>query len=456
MFARHRPVLWWGVAVGALALLVRLALLGGATAWVDSPLYEHIAGSILRGDGFSSGGHVFGDAYRMPGYPVIVAIARLFPGETAPALGTLQHLAGVAFAVAVLLVATRFFGLVTGVISGVLIALAPLQLYVEHAVLPDFAFAVLVAAGVALVAEAAAREDPQRALLLLAGAVLAAATYVKPNGLVLLALAPLTFLLARRGWRPALRAGLICGAVLGLALAPWVVRNWVRDGTPALTTQAGAALWVTAFDYDELAPRPHTADERAAVLAGNHAAAMKRHLGFPRLTYAQVFAALRHRGLSPAQASSTMSAMAERAIREHPGDYLSGAANVLDTHWHMAGEARWARHLLRGPLDRPPGLGTVAVARGSADAADTVFSVWWMLTLGGLSGIALLWARDRRPRAGGAALLSGWALIAVGVALTNTIDLRYVAQVAPLVWTAGVAGTVFLVRSIVAAMRRKH
>lgn len=447
----------WAVAVGLLALLVRIPLLGDGTGWVDTPLYERLASSLLHGHGFTAPGSAFGDAYRTPGYPILIALFRLLPGSTAGATGTVQHLVGAAFAVAVVLVAWRFFGRVTGVVAGVLVAISPLQLFVEHAVLPDLAFAVVAAAVVGLVAEAAARDRAPTGLLVGAGLLAAVATYIKPNGLILVPLVPLVFLLARLGWRPGLRATGIFAATAIVAVVPWVARNVISEGTPLLTTQGGAALWVVAFDADRM-PFPSTAGrpagERVAVDAAERARRFKRAEHLVPLTYAQVFVALRRHGESAPAAAGTMTTVALRAIREHPGDYVDGARHVLGMEWQRSGDAHWASVRLDQSLRRT-GSGTPGLTRAVTDVGRLVFNVWWVLTLGGITAIALLFARDRRMRAGGAALVGAWLLLAVGTALTNTFDLRYVAQVAPLAWIGGTAGTVFLVRLAVREIRAR-
>jgi len=437
----------WALAVAALALLVRIPLLGDGTGWVDTPLYERLASSLLRGDGFSSNGHVFGDSYRTPGYPILLAAFRLLPGSTAAVTGTMQHLIGAAFAVAVLLVAWRFFGRAAGVIAGALLAIAPLQLFVEHAVLPDLAFGVVAGVVVALVAEAAARDRAPTGFLIGAGLLVAVATYIKPNGLILVPLVPLVFLLARLGWRPGLRATGIFAATALVAVSPWVVRNWIREDTPLLTTQGGAALWVVAFDSDRM-PFPSTegrpADERVAIQAAQRARVYKLRAGLTPLTYAQVFSALRAGGDSATEAANTMTAVALRAIEDHPGTYLDGARHVLNMEWTRSGDASWASMRLDQSLRRT-GAGIPAVTDVVTDVAEIVFDVWWILTLGGITAIALLFAPGRRVRAGGATLVGAWLLLSVGTAMTNTFDLRYVAQVAPLAWIGGTAGTVLLV-----------
>jgi hypothetical protein len=448
----------WALAVAALALLVRIPLLGDGTGWVDTPLYERLAASLLRGDGFSSNGHVFGDSYRTPGYPILLAGFRLLPGSTAAVTGTMQHLLGAAFAVGVLLVAWRFFGRSAGVIAGVLLAISPLQLFVEHAVLPDLAFGVVAGVVVALVAELAARDRAPTRFLVGAGVLVGVATYIKPNGLILVPLVPLAFLLARLGWRPGLRATGIFAATALVVVAPWVIRNWVREDTPLLTTQGGAALWVVAFDSDRM-PFPstegHPADERVAIEAARRARVFKLKQGLTPLTYAQVFSALRNGGDSATEAANTMTAVGLRAISEHPGLYLDGARHVLDMEWTQSGDADWGAVRLDQSLRRT-GAGIPAVTDVTADVAGVVFDVWWVLTLGGVTAIALLFARDRRVRAGGATLVGAWVLLSVGTAMTNTFDLRYVAQVAPLAWIGGTAGTVLLVRRAVLEVRTRR
>jgi hypothetical protein len=65
---------------------------------------------------------------------------------------------------------------------------------------------------------------------------------------------------------------------------------------------------------------------------------------------------------------------------------------------------------------------------------------WLVVTLYGVSALALPFAADERVRAAGCAFLVTWLVAAVTTALGHGALWRYSAALAPLAWLAGSAG----------------
>jgi 4-amino-4-deoxy-L-arabinose transferase-like glycosyltransferase len=100
------------------------------------------------------------------------------------------------------------------------------------------------------------------------GALLCAATYVRPTALPLFVLLPFLELCAHRKVRPALLSGLIASVTAAVLFAPWVVRNQQTFGHPVLVSaNFGSNFWMgnnplsnggymplppTKFDNDEV------------------------------------------------------------------------------------------------------------------------------------------------------------------------------------------------------------
>ncbi|MEA2349991.1 MAG: hypothetical protein QOG86_932, partial [Thermoleophilaceae bacterium] len=146
-----------------LALALRLPFLFGhheATPGGDSAGYLRMAAGIVAGRGFRD------DGYRTPGYPLVLAALDPLPGRTEDAVVAIQHVLGAVLVAAIVMVAWRFFGRAPAVIAGAMAAVTPALVYVEHAILTDFAFAVALLAGAAALAHAVERPGRLRPLIL--------------------------------------------------------------------------------------------------------------------------------------------------------------------------------------------------------------------------------------------------------------------------------------------------
>jgi 4-amino-4-deoxy-L-arabinose transferase-like glycosyltransferase len=151
-------------------------------------------------------------------------------------LGTAQVLIAVATALVVYEIGRRFISARAGLIGAVIATLQPYLIWHDVHGNREILDQLLGAAAFGLTLLVAAH--PSLRLSAALGAVLGLAI-LSNSRLVLLPLAVAAYLLWRRtGWRVAVLAPVVAG----IALLPWVVRNDVRVGCFAITTDA-RALW---------------------------------------------------------------------------------------------------------------------------------------------------------------------------------------------------------------------
>ena len=431
----------WIALVGGAALLVRIRLLS-ADAIVtpgDGPVYFQLAHSLLDGNGLA------GNDFRTPGYPVAIVPALLVDrvlgqGEAELVLAG-QDLLGIALAVAILLVGARHFGWRVGVPAGLLAALAPVLLPIERMTYPDLLYACGLFAGAALLAEGAVRGGDRR-WLAASGVAFGLSAYLKPAAQPLIVVPLLALLLSTRGARRAWIGGAVAAAAMLVTIGPWLIHN-ALDGRVGMNQQGGLTLFYRAFDDDGLAiptdvpygkVMRHVQESGPSVAHDRYWSRVWTELDRRRLTQKQAFAAMGH--------------AARTAIRRHPGSYAINTADDIrqtvgdlgatspgdwegfDYHRYLHDQLRAAR------VGVPPD----AVAWGLVQAGLVLGVAWLVVTLYGVSALALPFAADERVRAAGCAFLVTWLVAALTTALGHGSLWRYSAGLAPLAWLAGCAG----------------
>jgi len=270
------------VALIALGLTVRLALAlvmpeGRAAPTPDAWANLRIGRSLAEGEGFvlpagprpaearppAEGSGATGEprlgrklADRMPGYPLMVAAATRLAEQGVRLLTIVQSVIGAIAMVFAAYLAWRVGGAWAGAAAAAVLVFDPYQVYACVVVLP------LVPLGLVLVALAwaglrfiDASKQGRRAWpwAALAGLLAAAAAYLDWRMAGLAVVVGMAALVApgRRRYLAGWAVGL---AVLAVALAPWLVRNTVVLGRPALTTDFGVRLYAGARPSAE-APR---------------------------------------------------------------------------------------------------------------------------------------------------------------------------------------------------------
>ena len=139
----------------AIILFAALLLRTFAAVLVDSPLrsdaaeYAALARSTISGGGFSL--ESTPTAYRMPGYPLVVAGVFLALGESMTAVRLLQAIVDTLTCLLVFVIGRRIADERTGLVAALLYALFPLQILYVSSVMTETSFTFLLCASVVLI-----------------------------------------------------------------------------------------------------------------------------------------------------------------------------------------------------------------------------------------------------------------------------------------------------------------
>jgi 4-amino-4-deoxy-L-arabinose transferase-like glycosyltransferase len=234
-----------GWLVAAVALVVRAAVV--AWAWgrippvADGVYYDTIARRLADGQGYSwlwPDGTVTAAAHYPVGYPAMVAAAyRLFGAEPGWAMVE-STLLGAAGAAAIFAFAARRASRRAAIAAGLAFALHPALVSYTPALMTEGITASLLAIVLYLARRATeARSFGWAALL---GLGVAAATYVRPQNILLAPLLPLAMtFVSGATLRRIAAVALLATAAAGLAIVPWTLRNCDAMGRCALVSVNG-------------------------------------------------------------------------------------------------------------------------------------------------------------------------------------------------------------------------
>ncbi|MBB4657968.1 glycosyltransferase family 39 protein [Parvularcula dongshanensis] len=287
--AARRPLSLAPASFGARVALICLVALALRLAWAllvpivpvsDSNIYLQGALNLHRHGVYG----VVADrpfAYWPVGPSAAYAFGFALFGEGMRAVLVMNLAAGIGVVATTALLARRWFGEAAGLTAGVLTAVWPGLILFTTVMQSELFFCLAVNAAL-LSWRPGTRTWP--ALALLTGLFVAAASYMRPTGLLLpVLLVGLEFCAQRRlSARPVLFAVLAL-VVAGASIAPWTLRNQRLFGEPVLiSTNAGPNLWMgnnpdTTYGYMPLPDRVEGLSEtaRAHVLKEEAIAYMK-------------------------------------------------------------------------------------------------------------------------------------------------------------------------------------
>jgi 4-amino-4-deoxy-L-arabinose transferase-like glycosyltransferase len=451
----------WAFLIAALALTVRVPFMFDAAPSITSDGRSYLALGAQLADGRGFADPAFTSfTYRPPAYPLFVAVMSFFPGPPDQAIVIAQHLLGVALAIAVLLVAWRYFGRTAAVIAAILVSANPVLVATEHQVLGDYLLAVFVFLGVASLARGALTQSPSMRYLALAGVLFGVAILTKPIGQALIVPGLLVCALSFRSWRPRVRAMSV--VVLGMVVvtAPWVAHMKATYDRVAVSTISEEVLFWRAFDGPN--PLPFVGDDRPTRIVRKWYADKSAGKPSGPVGVWLVRQGLIKKGFSDPEVDELQRTMALRAIAAAPGHYLRDSAEFFKTYaligrptvvtddvYFLADYQRSVRSA--------PGLVRRPVASLSWRALNWLSwlqTAWWTVSFGSLAGALLLLSRDRVERVGALAFLATWATLGVATALTSIPNQRYLVPALPLQMVFGSAGFVFVVRALLSHLLR--
>lgn len=236
------PFVFVFVLVGA-ALRLGWAFDAQLEPVAEGIFYQQHAADLAAGRGYVHPETGAPSAFLPPGYSLLLGAVYLFTGPSATAAALLNVALSIVTLLFVFGIARHFFGLATGRLSVLVLALFPSQILYTPAITPDILTTALVT-GVVWAALVPSRANPNRRLLL-CGLFLGAAILAVPKLGLLLPATVVAWLLLGLGWRASLRRAAIVVACAVLVVLPWAVRNSIELGTPVVAaTNGGVNLWI--------------------------------------------------------------------------------------------------------------------------------------------------------------------------------------------------------------------
>ena len=242
----RRAISVWWLAAAALALRLAWVLLANpnpSLAGGDGPFYMHLANQIARGNGMQFNGMPM--AVVGPVYPAYIAGLQLLVGEPliqeTARVG--QALLSAVLALVLYAIGCRLHSSAAGLWAAGLFAL-DLRFIVEAgSISTETLFSLMLMLTVLAYLQARAHAKP--AWWMLAG-VLAGLTALTRAVAQLLPFVLLAHVWLQRRPRVAGRHQLLLLAGFAVAVAPWVVRNWVVFGSPSIGEGGAAHFWLGA------------------------------------------------------------------------------------------------------------------------------------------------------------------------------------------------------------------
>ncbi len=233
--ASASPRTRWLFFLGLCALVVRIlyvvVVLPRYTPVSDALHYHSLAAAVGDGRGMVHRfpfGYPHATAFRPPLYPLLLGGLYAVTGAKLGAAQALNVALGTGVVVLAALLAWRMAGERAGVVTGLLAAVYPPLVFNDGLPLSEPLGLLLLAATVLLLIDRrAAWAGVTSGLLLL----------TRPSAQFFFVVLTM-WLVWRLGWRRAARF-VVCAT---LVVTPWLVRNWVRLGTPVLVTSNGFNL----------------------------------------------------------------------------------------------------------------------------------------------------------------------------------------------------------------------
>ena len=394
---------------------------------------------------------------RPAGYPVYLWL--LSPAHSYLLVTASQHLMGLAVAVMSYALARHRFGAPAwaAVLAAVPVLYDGFEIQLEHLVMADTLFLFLVMAAVSVVLWSA---RPSWRACLAAGLLLGAASTVRPTGLPLLAVFAVYLLIRLLGsWR-ALFAGLAaCGLAFAVPVAGYA--GWYKSahGEFALTDSSGVFLYSRVMTFADCSRMSLPADLLPLCTT---TAPDKRPIAQAYLwTDVSPLRRLPSAEFSPATNRLARS-FALRAIEAQPLDYAGTVWDdtVRSFEWNRSvfpNPQTYDAYLFGGPSPAIPvspvgGYRSAAAYYLQGNPEPVVVSpfaqiirnyqryvwlpgtVYGLILLAGLAGIARRWRQHGGDMRGGEALLPWLCSLALIVvpAATAEFDYRYVTTAVPL------------------------
>jgi hypothetical protein len=399
----------------------------------DTIAYFAITDGMKDGHFFAASGTDRG----APGYSMFIWLTDQLGGAREVNLALAQHVIGLAVAVAVFLWAWRRIDPPTAILSGALLAIAPVMFVSEDEALPDFLLGALLIAFVIVLASGALRPPAERRWwwMAAAGVVLGAATLTKPIAEVAILAVPITLAFAGGPRGAVVRGTLLALGGFFVVVGPFLVQAAVRYGEPTLTAQSGATLFVREF---EIGGRPIPTDTRDGRIISDAVQGLAEG-GVTQRTYITGLQALeRVRGINSRQALQRERGLALHSVAKHPFGYAWKTLQLSDRFFPEA----LGNETLAAPNLPRAGTNATGFTHAVWRVGGWLANRWWAFSIHGLAVLFALLLGTQQRRVACMALVSTGVCVAIGTAALHGGLPRYSWGMAPLTYTAGFAGIV--------------
>lgn len=246
-----------GAAIGPI-LVVALVLRVAWVIWIhpdpvlegrfdDTAWYRVAAHYFANGDGYVNPYTGTPTAAWPPGYPVFLGSVFVLFGEGVYQAAAANIALSLGTIVVVYAIALRLLDRPAAIIAAVALAVWPGQIYYTSLSLSEPLFTLLFSLAVLLLVSVSATEGPaaRRTVLIGFGAVVALAALTRGQALLLLPIGVVVCGLASHRWKAAIGWGMLAAFAAGVVLAPWVIRNEQKLGSPVIiATNLGPNVWI--------------------------------------------------------------------------------------------------------------------------------------------------------------------------------------------------------------------
>jgi hypothetical protein len=238
---RFPRAVWWFVALAfAVRVVARLFHTSGNEFWVEGyTFFFDIAQSIAAGQGISMGGTA--ETFRVPLYPLVLAALTFGHQIMWPVV-----IAQSAFGAGTALIAAMFVHNVcsgpvrdrAAILAAAITALYPYYVIHDTSLEETSLFTLLTLAAVFVLKKAADPEGRKSLPAIAAGLLLGLDVLTRASIAPFAAIAPIWLL-----WKRGARDGVLCAITLAVVILPWMLRNYILDGVPTLSSEAGELFW---------------------------------------------------------------------------------------------------------------------------------------------------------------------------------------------------------------------
>ena len=203
----------------------------------DAKEYDAIARALVRGDGFTLEGNP--TAFRLPGYPLLLAATYAVFGDSQVPIKMLQVIADVISCLLLFGIGKKLFSEKVGLAAAAILALFPIQVLYVPLLMTETIFTTILL----LIVWVAVVEDVPGQLIIL-GVLTGLGMLLR----TVVACIPLVIVLYR--WRCGtpfhtnVRSLIIIAAAAFITVSPWLARNYVEFHRVAFTSNAGVNFWV--------------------------------------------------------------------------------------------------------------------------------------------------------------------------------------------------------------------